>query len=55
MNDPFIGPEYMAYMFKYDSTHGRFPGEVGFEGNCLIIDGNSSSLLTKHNYMYEKA
>lgn len=28
INDPFIDGEYMAYMFKYDSVHGRFPGEI---------------------------
>lgn len=28
INDPFIDGEYMAYMFKYDSIHGRFPGEI---------------------------
>lgn len=28
INDPFIDGEYMAYMFKYDSVHGRFPGDI---------------------------
>ena len=28
LNDPFMSPEYMAYMLKYDSVHGKFPGEV---------------------------
>lgn len=39
VNDPFIDPDYMAYMFKYDSTHGRFKGEVGTEGSCLVVNG----------------
>lgn len=39
INDPFIAPDYAAYMFKYDSTHGRFKGEVESEGSNLIIDG----------------
>lgn len=39
INDPFIAPEYAAYMFKYDSTHGRYAGEVSSEGQFLIIDG----------------
>eukprot|EP00850_Spirogloea_muscicola_P006708 SM000032S12092 [mRNA] locus=s32:426315:429057:- [translate_table: standard] len=28
VNDPFIPTDYMAYMFKYDSTHGIYPGDV---------------------------
>ena len=39
LNDPFMSPEYMAYMLKYDSVHGKFPGEVGFEGDCLVVNG----------------
>ncbi|XP_073993201.1 glyceraldehyde-3-phosphate dehydrogenase-like isoform X2 [Rhodnius prolixus] len=39
VNDPFLGPDYMAYLFKYDSTHGRFKGQVSVEGNCLVING----------------
>uniref|UniRef100_A0A069DT02 Glyceraldehyde-3-phosphate dehydrogenase n=1 Tax=Panstrongylus megistus TaxID=65343 RepID=A0A069DT02_9HEMI len=39
INDPFLGPEYMAYLFKYDSTHGRYDGCVSVEGSCLVIDG----------------
>lgn len=39
VNDPFVAPDYAAYMFKYDSTHGRYKGEVTSEGNALIIDG----------------
>jgi len=38
INDPFIDPEYMVYMFKYDSTHGRFKcGEVKTDGKNLIV------------------
>lgn len=40
VNDPFIGAEYAAYMFKYDSTHRTYEGEVKAEGDALIIDGH---------------
>jgi len=39
VNDPFIQPDYMAYMFKYDSVHGRFQGSVSSEGDVLHIEG----------------
>lgn len=38
IND-LIDAEYMAYMLKYDSVHGIFPGEVSVEGNDLVVNG----------------
>jgi glyceraldehyde 3-phosphate dehydrogenase len=32
-------------MFKYDSTHGRFHGEVKIEGDKLVIDGHKISVF----------
>merc|ERR1712079_178881 len=39
INDPFIPLDYMVYMFKYDSTHGRFTGEVKHDGEFLYVNG----------------
>jgi glyceraldehyde 3-phosphate dehydrogenase len=41
INDPFIPVEYMEYMYRYDSTHGRATQEVGHsvENNTVLIDG----------------
>jgi len=41
VNDPFIDLEYMVYMFKFDSVHGRFSGtiEANKEKGELIING----------------
>ena len=39
INDPFIAADYMAYMLKYDTVHGRFNGTVSAEEGKLIING----------------
>ena len=39
INDPFITSDYMAYMLKYDTVHGKFAGEVRGEEGKLIING----------------
>ena len=38
IND-LLEPDYLAYMLKYDSVHGRFKGEVAVEGSTLIVNG----------------
>ena len=39
VNDPFITADYMAYMTKYDSAHGRFEGKVEGKDNVLKVNG----------------
>ena len=39
INDPFVEADYMAYMTKYDTVHGRFDGEVSAKDGVLIVNG----------------
>ena len=46
IND-LLEPDYLAYMLKYDSVHGRFKGEVSVEGNTLIVNGKKIRLTAE--------
>lgn len=39
----------MAHLTKYDSTHGRFPGPVGYSDSNLLIDGRAIALFAQKN------
>ncbi|WP_250278588.1 type I glyceraldehyde-3-phosphate dehydrogenase [[Clostridium] colinum] len=45
INDPFIDLEYMVYMLKYDSVHGRFDGEVSIKGDKLVVNGKEITVF----------
>jgi len=49
VNDPFIGADYMVYLFKYDSTHGRFKGTVSHEGGNLIVNGKKIAVFSERD------
>ena len=38
IND-LLEPDYLAYLLKFDSVHGHFPGEVSIQDNDLIVNG----------------
>ena len=46
IND-LLSPDYLAYMLKYDSVHGRFNGAIATEGNSLIVNGKSIRLTAE--------
>jgi glyceraldehyde 3-phosphate dehydrogenase len=43
IND-LLEPDYLAYMLRYDSVHGRFNGEIAVSGNTLIVNGKKIRL-----------
>jgi len=48
IND-LIDVDYMAYMLKYDSTHGRFNGTVEVKDGALIVNGNTIRVTSERN------
>ncbi|WP_397534622.1 type I glyceraldehyde-3-phosphate dehydrogenase [Roseateles sp.] len=48
IND-LLEPDYLAYMLKYDSVHGRFDGEVSVEGNTLVVNGKKIRLTAERD------
>lgn len=46
IND-LLDAEYLAYMLKYDSVHGRFDGDVSVEGNTMIVNGKKIRLTAE--------
>jgi len=47
INDPFIPLDYMVYMFKYDSTHGRFKGDIHHENGVLVVNGHKIQVFSE--------
>merc|ERR1711962_852102 len=47
VNDPFITIDYMVYMFKYDSTHGVFKGDVHADGSDLVVNGHKIKVFNE--------
>ena len=42
VNDPFVPTEYMAYMLKYDTVHGRFDADIEVKGDDqIVVDGKA--------------
>ncbi|WIT12939.1 type I glyceraldehyde-3-phosphate dehydrogenase [Paucibacter sediminis] len=48
IND-LLEPDYLAYMLKYDSVHGKFEGEVSVEGNTLVVNGKQIRLTQERD------
>ena len=48
IND-LIDVDYIAYMLKYDSTHGRFDGTVEVKDGKLVVNGNTIRVTAERN------
>ncbi len=48
IND-LLDPDYLAYMLKYDSVHGRFDGDIQVDGNYLVVNGKSIRLTAERD------
>lgn len=47
INDPFLAADYMAYMVKFDTIHGRFNGTVDSTENSLIVNGKEIKVFNE--------
>ena len=48
IND-LLEPDYLAYMLRYDSVHGRFKGDVAVEGGTLVVNGKNIRLTAERD------
>jgi len=49
INDPFMTPDYCAYMLEYDTVHGRFKGEVGYSDAAIDVNGQEILFFAERN------
>jgi len=48
IND-LLEPDYLAYMLKFDSVHGRFQGDVSVDNGCLVVNGKKIRLTQERD------
>ena len=49
INDPFMTPDYMAYMLRYDTIHGRFQGTITYDEESITVNGKKVMFYAKMN------
>ena len=47
VNDPFMSPDYVAYMLKYDTIHGRFDGDITYDDNSVTVNGKKIAFFAE--------
>ena len=48
IND-LLDPDYLAYMLRYDSVHGRFDGDISVDGNSMTVNGTKVRLTAERD------
>ena len=48
IND-LLDPEYLAYMLKHDSVHGKFKGDIAIDGDTLVVNGKNVRLSAERD------
>ena len=46
IND-LLAPDYMAYMLKYDTIHGKFPGEISYTDDSIVVNGRKIRVFSE--------
>ena len=46
INDPFMTPDYMAYMLRYDTIHGAFKGTIDYTDDAILVNGKTVKVFT---------
>ncbi len=49
INDPFMTPDYCAYMLKYDTIHGKYDGEISYTDDAIVVDGKEIKFFAERN------
>ena len=49
INDPGMTPDYMAYMLRYDTIHGKFDGTIEYDDSSITVNGHKVMVYAKMN------
>ena len=47
VNDPFMTPDYVAYMLKYDTVHGKFDGDIAYDDDSITVNGKKIAFFAQ--------
>ena len=47
INDPFIDPQYMCYMLRYDTVHGQFKGTLEPKEDSIVVNGKEIKVFAE--------